>query len=58
VKDVAEGSPSGDADLDESREDNFSDLEIGDSDEEILNKIIPNEQDEEGQLQVVGCGPK
>ena len=31
----------------------FSDLEIGDSDEEILNKINPNENEEEGQLQVI-----
>ena len=33
-------------------EEAFSDLEIGDSDEEILNKINPNENEEEGQLQV------
>ena len=38
-------------DLEEDKE-AFSDLEIGDSDEEILNKINPNENDEEGQLQV------
>ena len=42
------------ATIDDSREDKeaFSDLEIGDSDEEILNKINPNENEEEGQLQV------
>ena len=41
-------------DLDEPGEakEAFSDLEIGDSDEEILNKINPNENDEDGQLQV------
>ena len=40
--------------MDDSKEDKeaFSDLEIGDSDEEILNKINPNENEEEGQLQV------
>ncbi len=42
------------ATMDDSKEDKeaFSDLEIGDSDEEILNKINPNENEEEGQLQV------
>jgi len=30
----------------------LSDLEIGDSDEEILNKVNPNENEEDGQLQV------
>ena len=30
----------------------FSDLEIGDSDDEILNKINPNDNEEDGLLQV------
>ena len=51
VDELAEGQLRSD-DFEGRATEEFSDLEIGDSDDEILNKINPNDNEEDGLLQV------